>query len=786
MRALHRKLLRDLWLLRGQALAIALVMACGVATYVMSLSTLHSLHYAQSSYNERYRFADVFAHLKRAPESVGRRLAETPGVAAVQTRVIAEVTLDVPDLSEPASGRLVSLPRHDVGLNRVFLRQGRLPESRGIDEALVNEAFAEAHGLRPGDRVVAVINGRRRELRIVGIALSPEYVYAIRSGEFLPDNRRFAVFWLPNEQLAAVFDMEGAFNDVAISLAPGASEAEVVRRVDQVLDRYGGSGAYGRRDQLSNKFVSNELTQLRAMALVTPAIFISVTAFLLHIVFHRLVGAQREQIAVLKAFGYTRYEVGGYYLRLAILLLLAGSTLGTSFGAWLGHDLTRLYTQFFRFPVFDYRLTPDVVATAVTLTGAASLLGVWTAVRQAMLLPAAEAMRPEPPAAFRPTIAERLGWARRLPLAVRWILRQWERQPARTALSGLGIALATSVLLLGSFVEDAIDYVINFQFFQAQRQDVTVTFVEPATSRALHELQHLPGVLRVEPFRSVPVRIRHGNLSRRLGLMGIDPNQRLYRLLNARERQLDLPPDGMVISAKLAEVLGAHVGDTLTVEVLDGRRPTRQVTITALLDDFTDPAAFMRIDALHRLLWEGPTLSGAFLAIDSLSEQELYRELKSTPQVAAVSMKRAALETFRSTLAENLTRMRLFNVAFASVIACGVVYNSVRISLAERSRDLATLRVLGFTRREVSRILLGEFALLTTAAIPLGLLCGYGFAWLMTFALDTETQRFPLVVAPRTFGYSALVTIVAAWTSALWVRRRLDHLDLVAVLKAHD
>lgn len=785
MRALHRKLLRDFWLLRGQSVAICLVMACGVATYVMSMSTLNSLRYAQATYYDQYVFADVFAHLKRAPESVARELEVIPGVATVQTRVISEVTLDVAGLSEPASGRLVSMPRAE-GLNRVFLRLGRLPDEGVADEVLVNEAFAEAHGLLPGDRVAAIINGRRRELRIVGVALSPEYVYAIRSGEFLPDNRRFAVFWMPPRQLAAVFDMEGAFNDVALSLAPGASEAEVIRRVDRVLDRYGGSGAYGRSDQLSNKFVSNELIQLRAMALVTPAIFLAVTAFLLHIVFHRLIGAQREQIAVLKAFGYTRWEIGGYYFRLALLLLLAGSTLGVALGGWLGSSLTQLYTRFFRFPVFDYRLTLDSILAATSVSGGAALFGVWTAVRQAMQLPPAEAMRPEPPTTYRPTFAERFGWGNRLPLAIRWVIRQWERQPARTVLTLLGVSLATSMLILGSFVEDAIDYVIDFQFFLAQRQDATVTFVEAASGGAIHDLQHLPGVVRVEPFRSVPIRVRFGSRTRRLGLMGVDPRQGLYRLINVRERQLDLPPEGIVVSAKLAEVLGANIGDVLTIEVLEGRRPTREVAITSVLEDFTDPAAFMRLDALHRLLWEGSTVSGAFLAIDSRHETELFRQLKQTPRVAGVSIKRTTLETFRSTLAENLTTMRMFNLAFAGVIACGVVYNSARISLAERSRDLATLRVLGFTRGEVSRILLGEFALLTAMAIPVGLCCGYVFAWIMTYALDTETQRFPLVVLPRTYAYAALVTVVAAAASSLVVRRRLDRLDLVAVLKAHD
>jgi putative ABC transport system permease protein len=787
MTALNRKLARDVWQMKTQAIAISLVMACGVATFVMSLCTLSSMERMRDAYYDRYRFAHVFTHLKRAPDSLATRIADIPGVAGVQTRVVVDVTLNVPGLAEPAVGRLVSIPdRPRAGLNDLHLRRGRYIEPRSRGEVLANEAFADAHGFRPGDRLKAVINGRLEELTIVGIALSPEFVYQIRPGEILPDDKRFGVLWMGDTELAAAFDLVGAFNDIALTLMRNASEPEVLRRLDDLTEPYGGLGAYSRADQLSHRFVSDELTQLRAMASIPPAIFLAVAAFLLNVVLNRLISTQREQIAALKAFGYKRIEVGLHFLKLALAIVFAGTVLGTAAGAWLGSGLTALYSRFFRFPAFAFSLEPGVVLLAATISFTAGLLGVAGAVRRAMKLPPAEAMRPEPPASYRPTLIERIGLQRLLSHPARMILRQLERRPLRAVLSSLGIAMAVAVMVLGSFSRNLIDYVTNLQFNVAQRYDVAVAFVEPASGEAVNEVARLPGVLRSEPYRSVPVRMRFGHHSRRLGITGLVPARELFRLIDIDLRPVPLPEEGLVISEKLAEVLHANVGDDVTIEVLEGERPVHRMRIAALLRDFTGMAAYMDIRALHRVMREGDTISGAFLACDGRRLQDLYTKLKETPRVSSVTSRSAALASFQETISENLLRMRLINVIFGCIIAFGVVYNSARITLSERNRELATLRVIGFTRGEISFILLGEVATVVLAAIPAGLLAGYGLAAVATAALETETQRFPLVVESGTYAFAALVIAIAAFLSGLVVRRRLDHLNLVAVLKSRD
>jgi putative ABC transport system permease protein len=785
--ALDRKLLRDVWHMRGQTLAICLVIGCGVATFVMSLTTVQSLSVTQSTFYERYHFADVFSHVKRAPKSLEARIAEIPGVARVETRIVADVTLDVPGLNEPAVGRLISLPdRTEPVLNRLHLRSGRMFEPGRNGEAVASEAFVLAHDLKPGDRVAAVLNGRKQVLTIVGVALSPEYVFQIRPGELLPDDKRFGVFWMAHTELEAAFDMDGAFNDIALSLMPGASEEEVLLRLNRLTAPYGGDGAYGRYEQVSNRYLSDEISQQRATGMVGPIIFLSVAAFLLNVVLSRLIATQREQIAALKAFGYTHLEVGLHYLKLVLFIVVVGVGLGTAVGAWLGKAVTELYAKFYKFPVFYYEFHVGIVALALLVASVAAVLGTLGAVRRAVQLPPAEAMRPEPPAHYRPTVVERLGLQRFFSSPVRMILRHLERKLGHALLSVLGIAMATAILVLGAFTEDSVLYLMDFQFSMSQRQDVTVSFVEPAPARALHELEHLPGVFLVEPFRSVGVRLRHEYRSRRMGIMGLPAERGLNRVLDRSERPAVLPPRGLVISAKLAELLDVGLYDVVTVEVLEGKRAVREVAVAGLIDDYAGANAYMDLEALRQLTGEGDTFSGAYLSVDSLYTKGLYARLKQTPKVAGVSVQAAAMQSFRDTFAENMLRMRYFNVIFSCVIAAGVVYNTARISLAERSRELATLRVMGFTRREISAIQLGELAVVTLTAIPLGLVMGYGFAVLVTVGLSTELFRIPLVIHPATYAFAATVVIVAALLSGLLVRRKLDHLNLVAVLKSRE
>jgi putative ABC transport system permease protein len=783
---LNLKLLRDLWRTRGQALAIALVAMCGIATFVTMRSGYEALLAAQSQYYEHYRFADVFAPLKRAPTSLMSQVLAVPGVNEADMRVVFDASLDVPGLDEPASGRLVSLPdKPDTGLNRIHLRSGRLPQSGNRNEVLVSEAFSKANNLHSGRALHAIINGRKERLHIVGTAISPEYVTEINANSF-PDNRRFGVMWMTRDQLASALDMRDAFNYLSITLAPHASERRVIERLDALLGPYGTLGAHGRDEQVSHHFIHNELAQAKVSATIMPAIFLGVAAFLIHNVLLRTTALQRTQIALLKSFGYSGMAIGVHYLKFALATVMAGAIAGMALGIWLGHGLAILYADFYHFPDLQVALSGSSIALAATGAATSALIGAAFPVMRVLALAPAAAMRPGSPAHFRPGPLERLGLQRFMPLTLRIVLRNLERNPVKALLSILGLALAVSLMISGQYTFDALNEIIRLQFRVAQRDDVTVVFNEPRDISVMHDLAALPGVLRVEPFNNVAVKMHFKHRTKKTAIIGLAPARELRMVLDEHERPIELPHDGIVLTKVLAGILGTSTGDMLTIDMLQGQRQTVHVKIAAIVDEPIGTFSYMDRAALARLISEPDTASGAFLAVDPRYQASLNHALKSVPAIRSVNLREATLQSFLSTVAENMRINTIVLVAFACVIAAGVVYNAARIALSEHAVELASLRILGFTRAEVGRILLGEQSLVTLGAIPVGCALGYGLSAWLSALLSQEMFRIPLVVSSRTFLVSIAVVIVAATASGLIIWRKVQRLDLIEVLKTRE
>jgi len=785
---LDRKLLRDLAKMKGQVFAVSLVMACGLAMMIMTRSLIMTLETTRSTYYQRYAMADVFATLKRAPLSVAEQLATLPGVATVETRVAVDVTLDLPGLSEPATGHIISLP-DDGGpqkLNRLFLRSGRFPRTDERREIVLGESFANANGLQPGDSLVAVINGRRETLQICGIGLSPEFVFEARAGETLPDHKRFSVIWMNYRALAVAYNLDGAFNDVCIDLAPGASPEPVIEEMDRVLAPYGAGGAFLRKEQASAQRLDDELRVLHSLSVAYPLVFLSVAAFMVNAVLARIVRLQREQIAQMKALGYSSRQVGVHYLKFVLVIGVLGTLMGGIGGRLLGAGLVDLYTMFFRFPTLVFTMDYSALGLALLVSLGASVLGVLTVVWQAVKLPPAEAMRPEPPADFKPALFERIGLTRFSSPTFRMAVRNIERRPWQAVFTASGLALATGLMVLPGAMADSIDYLLTFQWNSQQRQDVAVFLTEPGSGRGFHDLEHLPGVIRAEPIRSVQARLKFGHRERKLSVTGIAPDANLNRLLDDQGHAIAMPEDGLLMSEMLAKVIGARIGDEVEVEVLEGRRPVLHIPIRGLVTDFAGVAAYMDISALRRLMKEGDTVNGAYLALDHKRWDEFMRELKDTPRAAVVMVKRDQLAAFRETTGKSIGIIRKLYFVLATIVAFGVVYNSARIALSERSRELATLRVVGFNLAEVRRVLVGELAILVLAALPAGLLFGRGLALFIMSSFSTETVRLPIVINPSTYSVAILVVLTASALSFALVSRMIGKLDMVGVLKARD
>lgn len=789
MKTLHIKVLRDLSRMRGQLLPIALILASGLGVFVGMRSTMHSLESARSAYYAAQRFGHVFARLVRAPEHVAKQLAAIPGVQRVQTRVVADVTLDIPGLTDAATGRLVSIPAlGSPAVNDLYLVRGRMPRAVDAAEVLASEAFVEAHDFALGASLTAIMNGNRQELRIVGVALSPEFTYALPPGVLFPDDKRFGVLWVPRESLAAAFDLEGAFNDVSLRIERDRSVAGVLAEVDRVLERYGGLGSIARAEQQSAFFVENELLQLRTISVMVPVLFLIVAAFLLNVVIGRIITSQREQIATLKAFGYRNREVGLHYALLVGAVVALGCLGGLGLGAWMGGAMTRLYGDYYRFPELPFRLGSMDIIAGLGISVTAAFFGAWSSIRRTVALRPAEGMRPEAPANYRATLMERIGLARLVPSAWRIVLRELERKPLRAAFTIFGVAMATALTIVNTFTIDAIEHMLNVQFGLNQRQDVTLTLVEPRALSALPELEHMPGVIHAEPFRAAPVRLRNGPRQKATAITGVPLTATLSSFLDSDLRQVEIPEEGLTLSTKLAKILEVGVGEMLQVEVLEGARLKTEIRVARIVENYVGLSANMSLSALARLLGEAQTMNGAWLLVDDMRLDELYAAVKATPTVAGVTSRNNLLASVRKLLDESIGVMLFVGHFFSLIMALGVLYNAARVTLAERSRELASMRVLGFRRREVGQILLGEFGLLVAIAIPLGLVIGYWGSAVMAMSpgYNSEQFRIPFVIAPATYARAVLTIVVAALLSGWSTWRKLDRIDLIEVLKSRD
>ena len=790
MKALDRKLLRDLRLMWSQALTIALVVGSGIGGFLTSLSAVDSLALARDRFYADGRFADVFAGVKRAPNALVDSLRQVEGVADVQATLEQVVRVEIPGLSDPIIGQLIGMDRRNPHrMNLVTVASGRPlagvsdMRSDGSIEALVSQGFAQARGLKPGARLNAVINGKRRSLVIVGIALTPEFIFAGLWG--MPDARGFGVFWIDRDALGAAYDMQGAFNRVAFKLAPHASERATVDAVARLLSPYGGREAHGRTEQTSHSMLDGEIKQQRVIGTVLPAIFLGVAAFLLNVVVSRLVSTQREQIAALKALGYPNRSIGLHYLKLVLLIVAVGLLLGVAVGDRLGTMFTALYAEFYHFPSFEHRIAPWLLVVSVAITVATAVLGTLNAIVATVRLPPAEAMRPPAPGRYRKTLLETLGIQRMGP-ALRMIVRNMERRPLRSALSIGGVAAAIAIVVMGNFFRDAIEVVVDTQFNLGLRGDVTVWTAEAVDDSVRLELARLPGVIGVESTRFVPVNFVNGHRRERSMIRGYAPRPELYRVIDVDRRETLLEGRGLVMTDRLADKLGLRVGDEVQVQILEGRERTLRLRLGATVREMFGLNAYMDRAAMNGALGDGDVATGYVLAIERGREASVLEASKALPRAAGAWSKNTMLRNMEEITARNVRIMSTIMTVFASVIAVGVVYNNARIALAERAWELASLRVLGFTRAEVSGLLLGELAIVIAIALPLGMALGFGLVTLINELMKSDQFFFPVVIRARTYAWAALCVVIAGAVSALVVRRRIDSLDMVAALKTRD
>jgi putative ABC transport system permease protein len=787
MRVLDKKLWRDIWRMRLHAAGVVLVLGCGLTIFVMAVGMRGSLERTRTAYYAERRMADLAVSLVRAPDHVAADLAAVPGVQAVETRVVGLALLDLPQITEPASAQLVSLPLNGrPRVNDLVLARGRWPDRARSDEVLVNEAFANALHLQLGDTIAATLYGRHLVLRVVGVANSPEFVFVAAPGELFPQPERFGVIWMARDALAQAYDLRGAFNQAVFKLGRNANAAAAQRAIDAILARYGSSGSYGRDRMISDRYLSEELRQLSTMATFLPAFFLVIAAFLVNIALGRVIATERSNIGLLKACGYSNAAVAWHYAQSALVFAALGALLGSLAGVGFGRAVASIYRNYYHFPSLDFSASLATFAGAWAASFGAACAGALTSVLRAAGLAPAAALMPPPPTAFFDSGKLFGDLAKRLDAKSRIILRRIMRFPRRAATTTLGIAFAIALLVVSRTFPAVMEHLLDVHFAVANRQDVTLTFARPRGPEALFAVEHLPGVIYAEPFRADEIILRAHGRSVHEAIFGVPRGARLNRIIGQSERILAPPASGIVLARALAAKLDARPGDYIRAEQTSGRRLQALVRVSAIVDPMVGSSAYMDLEALSRLWREPGRISGVHLRLDGAEYDAFNRRIKQTPIIAGASFTVLAERSMRRSFNEGVGIMNFIYAAFAAVMAGGVAFSAARITLAEQERDLATLRVLGFTRTEVSYVLVGELLALALLAAPVGALLGTGLAmWLMKL-FETDMYSFPFVFNPAGYAFAIAFSLGCVLAAALVVRTGIDRLDMIGVLKARD
>lgn len=783
---LDKKLMRDLWHIKGQAFAISAVVAVGIMLFVLLDGSVRSMEASKEAYYDRYRFADIFAPVKRAPNHILKDIAEIPGVGAVEGRINGGAIIDI--AGHPAIRALaLSLPTFNrPKLNDIYITAGRMIDATLEDEIILLQGFANAHLLEPGDKVKATMYGQQRTFLIAGLAQAPEFVFSAAPGEIIPDDKRFAVMWMSEDALEAAFDLDGAFNEALIRLSRGAIADGVIDQLDLVLGPYGGLGAFDRGDQISNRILREELDGRAASAATVPPIFLAVAAFLLVIVITRMIQAERGEIGLMMAFGYSHGEISAHYFKFIFIIAILGGIMGCASGVWLGGAMAEVDQEFYKLPFLVFKANIDTILKGLLISTLAASVGLFVALRQIASLTPAVAMSPPAPPDYSKSATGGEWLKRALDQPSRMVLRGLLRRPVRAGAACLAVGVAMGLSASMQNLMTGFNYLLDVNFTVVSRADATVIFLDALSDKTITELKRMDGVTRVEPFRNVSAKLRNGLYEYRGGVNGMIAEPALDRAVDGDLETIFIREDGLILSKPLAKILNIAPGDDLTVEVREGRRPILTLPVVALAESFLGSTAYFELGALNKALNEEGRVSGAHLRIDPAKSDDVNRRLKEMPAVAGVTLNSQARASFQSLMNQGAGAMRFIMAGVAIIITVGVVYNSARIAFAEREHDLASLRVIGFTRRETSFVLLGELAVITLLSLPIGATVGYFLSTLVSTAFSTEMYTIPSSIDPRSFGAAALYVVLAAVASGWMVQRDVNKLDLVSALKTRE
>ncbi len=792
MRPLHRKLLRDVWQSRGTLAIVVMIIAIGTSSLVGLGSAHRILGLSQAEYYRQCHFADFWINVKKAPLTEVERIARMPEILEVQGRVVFDVLVDLPEQNQPITGRLLSTPvrNADRALNGIHLVSGSGFSDDRDEEVIISDTFAEAHDLQLGDRIHIILNRRREAFVIVGTAISPEYVYMVRGpGDLVPDKEHFGVFYIKQDYARDVLGFRDAFNELTGRVTAGSEDQldTLLEKIDRSLSPYGVLETVPRERQASHRFLSDEIAGLWATATVMPLIFLAVAALVLNIIMIRLAQRQRTTIGTLKAMGYSNRQILGHYLSFGVVIGILGGLIGCGLGLLMALGMIEMYKLFFQFPHFVFRVYPDLLGIGILVSVVFAVFGTVRGVLEVLRLAPAEAMRPKPPERGGRIFLERfpLLW-KCFDFHTQMALRNVFRNRIRTLTGVISTALSISLIFMSLVLYDSFLYMIDYQFEQVAHSDVDVGLREEKSIAALWEIRQLPGVDYAEPILGLRCDMAHGRHHRRVSITGLASGHRLTTPMQSGGKPIEIPSQGIVLSKKLAELLDAHIGDTLEVTPVRGYRVTKRVPVASIVESFLGMDCYADQKYLSGVVGEAYAVNSVQLSVNPAQMQEFFKAVKRRPNIQGVSVREDAKENIQKTVIDTSGFSIGIMVCLAGAIAFGSTLNNSLVEIGDRMSEISTLRVLGYRPYQVAGLLMRQTIATFLVGLILAFPLGYAMVHGLASAYDSELYRIPVIIRPMVAVNTIVLSVLFVAIAELIVYRQITKLDWLEGVKVKE
>ena len=781
---LLKKALRAMWNNKKTYMACAILISVGAFIYVAMGISAFALEDSMHRYYRDYRMADVFSRVARAPVSAMDDLLAIDGISAVDARLTYDARAEVYGADQIITLRLMSFTDCDERLNKFHITYGEFPS--GENDIVLGHNFFMAHGLEPGAQIEVIIRGRAHSFNIAAAALSPEFVYAIPdASNMFPDDMAFGYAYVSYESLAAMLDMRGMANDISFLLSPGTEFDDIRAELEDALERYGLISLIPRDDQLSHAILEMEIHSLQSMSQSLSIMFVACSMVMLYLMLKRLVEQDRAQIGTLKAFGFKNIEILLHYLTYGVVIGILGGFIGALAGFLSADALIYTLGEFFKMPEMSTYQSADIVIQALIIAVAGGVLGSFMGAYGVINLHPAAAMRPAPPKPVKYDILSMLPFIKIFLNSRGFMaLRSIDRNRVRSAFIIVGVMFSFSIIALMNSMAGMVDTLIYDQFEKVRMYDVRVSFTRPIPiTGAVWSIYAAPGVTKAEAVFETPVMLINKHIREGALITGMNPDSELIRIFDInRNAHVTLCNRGIILSYALAQDLAVQPGDRIYVSspllVYD-----RAIYVADIVKEIIGGGNYMSIEALTDLLDISPLASSVVFNTDDLPY--IMRHLRDAEFISSIDDVRgsqAAMAELMGSYDVLLSTMWLMGVLVALVI----IYNTSSISLNERKREYATLRVLGLNVSEVAEIMSFEY----WALAAVGMILGIPFTGVLRAGLINMIDVDFFNMSPHTELQAFMIAFIGCWAAVVIsntiAKRAIKKFDIVEVLKERE